>query len=365
MGSYVLFKLDTVRDCTAILQNSVHGFIMLKEEEEYRKKEKEQAVSTTLPEGCANSEKSALKVSNTSLNKELHMGAQYTALHLIPSPGAIPQIPGIDIFGITLPYNGIAGGDLITYVNFQERFDLDVRIRNAITHGRDDMVQSLQKLRNTGGVLVADVAGHEFTDAMRALMLHQAFHTAALYEMDLNGEITVRLFEQVNTRFLKSRTLRDPAADQDLATFITLIYGEISHAGQFRFISAGHPPPLVFSREFDRFVVINPDRLISYPPIGLQPGEDHVDAGRYERALGYKKQYTVNDLNLMGRGDILFLYTDGLWDSFSSFTLEHFERAVSRSRDGSAHEICSAVLDERDRVDKQTDDISIVVIKRS
>ncbi|MBN2317877.1 MAG: serine/threonine-protein phosphatase [Acidobacteria bacterium] len=337
---------------------------MLKEEEEYRKSDNDPVVSPVLPDGCSSAEKHSLKISDKALNQELHMGAEYTALHLIPSPGAIPRIPGVDIFGMTLPLNGVAGGDLITYVNFQDRFDLDARIQNASSQGREDIVQGLQKLRYTGGVLVADVAGHEFIDAMRALMLHQAFHTAAQYEMDLNGEITVRLFEQVNTRFLKSKTLRSPVTERDSAAFITLIYGEISHTGHFRFVSAGHPPPLVFSREYDRFVEITPDRLISYPPIGLQPGEDHADARHYELALGYKKRYTVNDLNLMGRGDILFLYTDGLVDAFSRFTLEHFERTVADYKDCSAREICKVVLDERDTVQEQADDISLVVIKR-
>jgi len=225
-------------------------------------------------------------------------------------------------------------------------------------------VQALQKLKRTGGILVADVAGHEFTDAMRALMLHQVFHTAALYEMDLNGEITVRLFEQINTRFLKSMTLRNLAADRDLASFITLIYGEISYTGRFQFVSMGHPPPLVFSREYNRFVEISQDRLVSYPPIGLQPSEDHADVGHYERALGYKKRYTVNELNLMGQGDILFLYTDGLLDPFSSFSQERMELTVSRTKNANAKEICEAILDDRRMIVEQTDDLSLVVIKR-
>ncbi|MBN2241629.1 MAG: serine/threonine-protein phosphatase [Acidobacteria bacterium] len=333
--------------------------------EESREADSGKPVPQVSPRGGSMDEEVVLKISNSELDKELHIGAEYTAMHLIPSPGAVPRIPGIDIYGMTVPLNGVAGGDLITYVNFQERFDLDVRIAHAAAAGREDMVQALQKLRNTGGILVADVAGHEFIDAMRALMLHQAFHTAALYEMDLNGEITVRLFEQVNTRFLKSRTLRTPSEERDSASYITLIYGEISHTGRFHFVSAGHPAPLVFSREYDRFVEITPDRLISYPPIGLQPGEDHADARHYERALGYKKRYTVNDLNLMGRGDILFLFTDGLTDSFSGFTKDQFERAVSSARDGSAREICSTVLDARNKMEEQKDDISLVVIKRS
>jgi serine phosphatase RsbU (regulator of sigma subunit) len=339
---------------------------MLKEEKPAKEEQRNTGSSNLSDSGTGTgTDKSAFKFSDKTLNQELHMGAEYTASHLIPSPGAIPQIPGVDIFGVTIPYNGVAGGDLITYVNFQERFDLDVRIQNALAQGQADVARALEKLRHTGGILVADVAGHEFTDAMRALMLHQAFHTAALYEMDMNGEITVRLFEQVNTRFLKSKTLKSQATDRDSVSFITLIYGEISHTGRFRFVSAGHPPPLVFSREFDRFVEITPDRLISYPPVGLQPGEDYADASQYERALGYKERYTVNNLNLMGRGDILFLYSDGLWDSFSRFTLEHFERVVSCARDGSAGDICSAVLDAKGRTEEQSDDISLVVIKRN
>ena len=181
--------------------------------------------------------------------------------------------------------------------------------------------------------------------------------------MELSGEITARLFEQVNTRFLKSRTLRKLAADLDSTSFITLIYGEISYTGRFRFVSAGHPAPLVFSREYNRFVEISHDRLVSYPPIGLQLSEDDADARLYPRALGYKKRYTVNELNLMGQGDVLLLYTDGFIDPFSSFAPEQLERAVSCARDGTAKEICEAIMGDRNAAAEQTDDLSLVVIK--
>lgn len=236
-------------------------------------------------------------------------------------------------------------------------------LRRALSRGQEGMARVLQKLKHTGGILVADVAGHDFTDAARAAMLHQAFHTGALYEMDLNGQITLRLFEQINTRFCKSSTLRNLAADPDEASFITLIYGEISSTGRFSFVSAGHPPPLVFSREFDRFVEVSQDRLVSYPPIGLQPGEDHADAKRYERALGYKKRYTVNNLNLMGQGDVLLLYTDGLLEPQSTYTQGQLEHAVSRAKDGGAHMICETIVRDRQATAEQTDDLTLVVIK--
>ncbi len=297
------------------------------------------------------------------LTEELRRGAQYLSQRLMPAPGAIPHIPGIDVYGVTLPLNGIAGGDLITYINFQDRFDLDARIRRALAEGHTGVAQTLQRLKRKAGVLVADVAGHDFTDAARALLLHQAFHTGALYEMDMHGQITTRLFEQINTRFCKSATLRNLAADRDAASFITLLYGEISHTGRFSFVSAGHPSPLVFSREFDRFVEIHEDRLVSYPPIGLQPGEDQADAKRYQRALGYKKRYTVNNLNLMGQGDVLLLYTDGLLDPLSPYRQEELERSVSRGRDGTARDICETILFDRRNMAEQTDDLTLVVIK--
>ncbi len=298
-----------------------------------------------------------------SIDQELRMGARYMAQRLMPAPGAIPRIPNTDIYGVSIPFNGIAGGDLITYVNFKDRYDLDARIRAAASQGNESAAKALQRLKWCGGIMVADVAGHEFTDAVRALMLHQVFLTAALYEMDLNGEITVRAFEQVNTRFLKSATLRNLAADPDRASFITLLYGEISHTGRFRFVNAGHPSPLVFSKEYDCFVDISASRLVSYPPIGLQPTEDHADASHYERTLGYKKRYKVNELNLMGRGDVLLLYTDGLIDSFSPFEKARLERAVSHVKEGSAKDICEGILEARRTAVPQTDDLTLVVIK--
>ena len=282
---------------------------------------------------------------------------------LTPESGAIPRIDNVDIYGASIPLNGIAGGDLITYVNFQDRYDLDVRIARAFEQGRGEMVERLQRLKNKGGILVADVAGHEFAGSLIALMLHQIFHTSILYELDLNGELSNRIFEQINKRFFKSRTLRKLAGGLDATNFITLIYGEIEMSGRFSFISAGHPQPLIFSRAYDRFVEISPDRFSSYPPIGIQIGKDDADIKLFPSVLGYKEQYTTNELNLMGQGDVLLLFTDGLTDPFSAYTQGQLERAVSRAKDGTAEEICKAILADHSASCIAADDISLVVIK--
>ncbi len=303
-----------------------------------------------------------MKLFEKKLDRELRAGAQHLGQSLIPDSGAIPRMSNVDIYGLTIPLNGIAGGDLITFVNFRERYDLDGRIAHAQAHGSEEIAQRLQRLKKRGGVLVADVSGHEFTDALRALLLHQLFYLGALYELDLYGEITTHLIEQINIRFFRSTTLRK-LADVDSSSFVTLIYGEISNNGRFRFVSAGHPAPLVFSSLFDRFVEISPDRLVSYPPLGLQLSEDYADVRLYRPALGYKKHYTVNELNLMGEGDVLLLYTDGLLDPFSSYTHGQLERAVSRAKNGGAKDICEAILADRKAAAEQTDDLSLLVIK--
>ena len=297
------------------------------------------------------------------ITSELKDAARYLSQRLMPAAGVIPKLPGIDIHGRAIPYNGVAGGDLIVYVNFAERFDLDLRIERALAKGDEQKAERLRQLKHKGGILVADVSGHDFSDAARALMLNQAFQMGTLYEMDLDGEITTRLFEKINTRFCKSATARNLAAGPDQSTFITMIYGEISDSGRFHFVNAGHPSPLVFSLEFDRFVEISPSRLVSFPPIGIQPLAEQADSKRYQRPLGYKKRYTVNELNLMGRGDILLLYTDGLLEPLSDYSKERLERCISAAGRLPASGLCDAIIADRQKAAAINDDLSLVVIR--
>jgi hypothetical protein len=53
---------------------------------------------------------------------------QEIARHIMPLPGEIPTLEGIDVFGDTMPLNGVVGGDHIIYVDYQKRYDLQARI---------------------------------------------------------------------------------------------------------------------------------------------------------------------------------------------------------------------------------------------
>src|ERR1700757_4116981 len=55
---------------------------------------------------------------------------EYLRERLMPVEGTIPQLPGIEMFGNSIPA-GTVGGDLFEYINFQQRYDIDARIQRA------------------------------------------------------------------------------------------------------------------------------------------------------------------------------------------------------------------------------------------
>ncbi|MCP5103881.1 MAG: hypothetical protein GY950_10905 [bacterium] len=126
---------------------------------------------------------------------------------LKPSSGDVPQLKGIDIYGGAIPFNGVAGGDHIIYLDFNKRYNLDHRIAVAKETNRLEIAEKLRLNKNRAGVLLADAAGHNITDALMAAMLHQAFLTGVQYELKENGEVTIDLFEILNTRFFNSASL--------------------------------------------------------------------------------------------------------------------------------------------------------------
>ncbi len=304
--------------------------------------------------------------------------------HIKPRPGGIPQIKGIDIYGETLPKDEAIGGDHIIYIDFNKRYDLDARIKSLEIKWQEEMkdfsleeqhtnpyiqkkkrekeekVKSLDANRTRAGVLVADVKGHDDSGSFIVGMLHQSFLTGALYEMKLYGKITTNLFEKINTRFYQSSSVDD---------FLTMIYGEIFENGKFLFISAGHPDPLVFSNESNQFMEIPKDMIVRYPPIGVLPSRKDIDATKHKSIIGYKKEYQVSNIELIGEGDILLLYSDGLTDLENNknqfFFPDRLKKILEEKKSLPAKAICAAIREEiyKFNSDRQ-DDITYVIIKK-
>jgi serine phosphatase RsbU (regulator of sigma subunit) len=279
---------------------------------------------------------------------------------LMPNPGQIPHLHGIDIFGEAIQLNGTLGGDHIIFVDFARRFDMEERIRRAQESGKEAVRKQLQLTSKKAGILVADVAGHSITDAALTGRLHDAFSVCVLYELDISGTVTERLFETLNINFYNSTSPHK---------FITMIYGEVSEEGTFKFISAAHPAPIVFSNEFDKIVDISADRFAIFPPLGTQVPEYHIDRRRTRgNPLGYKKKYQVNEINLMGEGDIMLIYTDGLSEyrnDRGEFFFVRLESILKSAKQLPAREIGQELRNAISTFGKPTDDISYVVIKKS
>jgi serine phosphatase RsbU (regulator of sigma subunit) len=278
---------------------------------------------------------------------------------LIPHPGAFPRIDGIDIHGGTEAFNGASGGDHLIFVDFNQRFDLEARIQRATEEGRPDLVANLVRCQKTAGIAVLDVSGHRLTDAFMAAMLHQAFLLGAIYELDMFGQVTRRLFENLNTRFYQSSSEHK---------FVSLIYGEISEDAGFRFLSAAQPYPAVFSSRHDRFMEVSQDLCISSPPLGMVPSLHATDGNRTASPLGFKDDYQMNEWVLMGAGDILLLHTDGLVEhrnAFAGYYPRRLEQKLREVKDRTAAEIYEAVTADLLAFGRPADDVTLVVIKRT
>jgi serine phosphatase RsbU (regulator of sigma subunit) len=348
----------------------------------------------------------------------------YLRRRLMPVEGAIPHIPGIEMYGNSIPAETV-GGDLFEYINFQQRYDLDARIERAIKLSKefleplafdapprnsvDDHVEwlksrpdyrpeaeiqyriarsseqtrvaeDLYELYSTAGVLLADAQGHGLISAKIASTVHDTFHAFMLSELDQHGKTTPELFEHLNLRLAQSVTARNALgiSEKDNAREIaTMLYGEIRPYGYFRFVNFGHPPPLVFSAEYLKFVDLDRSRMVQFLPLGLQISADHPDRKRYFsmkfRSRGANSS-DVAEITLMSPGDILFLYTDGVYDGSDDEERQHLESVMREHYQQSARDICNAVLEHATRDDDhlksigegdRIDDKTVFIIKRS
>jgi len=347
---------------------------------------------------------------------------EYLRKRLMPVEGAIPQLVGIEMYGNSIPA-GEVGGDLFEYINFQQRYNIDGRIARADElskkyleplseaakpqNGVDAHVQwlesrpgyipadaahyrkaksseqlriadELQDLYTTAGVLLVDAQGHGLIAAKIASTVHDTFHTAMLSELDCYGKPTPALFERINLRLARSVTARNALSGSKEGSpreIATMMYGEIHPDGLFRFVSFGHVPPLIFSAEYGRFMEISSCCMAQFPALGLEIPEDHPDRNKYVSIHLRKSLMNSSDLaeiTLMGRGDILFLYTDGVYDGSDEQEREEIERIVEEHKQESTKVICNAILDHAARNDDylrkidepdRIDDKTVFIIK--
>jgi serine phosphatase RsbU (regulator of sigma subunit) len=349
---------------------------------------------------------------------------EYLRKRLMPVEGAIPHVQGIEMYGNSIPA-GTVGGDLFEYINFQQRYNIDERIQRALKlssefltplpagttprncvddhvewlksrsnyrpeleaeyrHARSSeqvrVAEDLHELFSTAGVLLVDAQGHGIISAKIASTVHDTFHALMLSELDRHGKTTAELFERINLRLAQSVTARNAlgrSEKENAQEIATLLYGEVQPYGHFRFVNFGHPPPLVFSAEYRKFMDIDKSRMVQFLPLGLQIPEDHPDRNRYLSLQS--RQHGVNsadlaELTLLSPGDIFFLYTDGVYDGSDKAERQRLEDVMREHYRGPARELGNALLEyavkqddrlreigEQDRIDDKT----VFIIKRN
>jgi len=348
----------------------------------------------------------------------------YLRQRLMPVEGAIPHIPGIEMYGNSVPA-GSVGGDLFEYINFEQRYDIDARRERALRLSKefldplppgvaprnavDDHVEwmksrpghseameaeyraarsseqvrvaeVLPQLCSTAGVFLVDAQGHGLISAKIASTVHDTFHAFMLSDLDQHGRTTPELFENLNLRLAQSVTARNAlgrSEGENAREIATMLYGEVHPFGYFRFVNFGHPPPLVFSAEYRNFVELDKDRMVQFLALGLQIPEDHPDRKKYfSMALRPREANSsdVAEITLMSPGDILFLYSDGVYDGSDEDERRHLEAVMREHYRQSAKDICNALLEHATRDDgrlreigeeDRIDDKTVFVIKRS
>jgi serine phosphatase RsbU (regulator of sigma subunit) len=359
----------------------------------------------------------------TSENADVSI-SEYLRDRLMPVEGSIPHISGIEMYGDSIPV-GSVGGDLFEYINFQQRYDIDARIQQALKlseeyldplppgaaprNSVDDHVQwmrsrpgyrsemeveyrsarsseqarvaeDLKELYSTAGVLLVDAQGHGLIAAKIASTVHDTFHAFMLSELDHHGRTTPELFENINLRLAQSVTARNALgiSEREHAREIaTMLYGEVHPYGYFRFVNFGHPPPLVFSAEYRKFVELDENRMVQFLPLGLQISLDHPDRKRYF-SMRFRSRLAntsdVGEITLMSPGDILFLYTDGVYDGTDLEKRQTLEALMQDNYSKSARDICDALLKHATKDDEhrrqigeenQIDDKTVFIIKRA
>jgi serine phosphatase RsbU (regulator of sigma subunit) len=349
---------------------------------------------------------------------------EYLRRRLMPVEGTIPHVQGIDMYGNSIPAGNV-GGDLFEYINFPQRYDVDARIQRAVQLSKefleksppnapprnsvDDHVlwlrsrpgftpeieteyrkarsseqvrvsEDLKELYTTAGVLLVDAEGHGIIAAKIASTVHDTFQALMLSELDHRGKTTPELFERLNLRLAQSATARNAlgkSQDENTQEIATMLYGEVRPYGYFRFVNFGHPPPLVFSAEYRKFMDIDRSRMVQFLPLGVQIPEDHPDRKRYLSLDFRKRRVKSSDLaemTLMSPGDIFFLYTDGVYDGSDKDERQKLEGVMRDHYREPAKEICNALLDyasRRDDVLRQAgeqykiDDKTVFIIKRN
>ncbi len=228
-------------------------------------------------------------------------------------PRKIPSISGLDIAAKSI-YCNKTGGDFYDFLPVSKNSDGQFK------------------------VVIGDVSGHGIAAGLlmttaRALIRSRSAQPGTLSEIvtDVNRDLTLDI--------------------HDSGRFTTLIYLMVDPQNhQLKWVRAGHDAALLYDPDSDRF-------------------EDLYGSGL---ALGWDEtyQYQENVRTGLAKGQVIFLGTDGIWESFNlkgePFGKDQVKETIRRNAAANAEQIMNAILTAlagyRQGMEPE-DDVTLVVIK--
>jgi sigma-B regulation protein RsbU (phosphoserine phosphatase) len=228
-------------------------------------------------------------------------------------PQAEPSLPGLDIAGLSL-YCDETGGDYYDYLAISE-----------------DPLGAV-------AVVVGDVSGH----GAHAALLMASARAALRLRASLPGR-PAQIIADVNRQF---------AADVETSgAFMTLFYLAIDSTRRTaRWVRAGHDPAILYDPDSKSF--------------------DELGGQGFALGVSDDAVFEENELTHLRPGQILFIGTDGIWETAGPggrwFGKEALRELVRANSERSARDIAKAVIDALETFReglKPSDDITMVVVK--
>jgi sigma-B regulation protein RsbU (phosphoserine phosphatase) len=202
------------------------------------------------------------------------------------------------------------------------------------------------------GLYVLDVSGHGVAAALSSVsvrhFLSPVVSTRSLLRRAVPGSTTVRIASPAEVADELNRQFpMDPVTGQ----YLTLIYGVLDLGARlFRYVSAGHPPPL----------------LLPHGRSCLQLEASGFPIGVVEQTVYAEQAVTLEP------GDRLYLYSDGVPEAFNphgeQFGMSRLMETMEANRRQSLEESLSDLLrriDDWGESLKRVDDISILGVEIS
>ncbi|MFQ5627708.1 MAG: PP2C family protein-serine/threonine phosphatase [bacterium] len=244
------------------------------------------------------------RLMSEAVQSELFRAAQIQQSLL---PASAPEMKGYDIYGRSQPAE-LVGGDFFDYL----AFDGEIL-----------------------GIAVGDASGHGLP--------------AALLVRDVDTGLRIGIEKEMKMVYTLKKLNKVIHRSTYSSGFASLFYGELESNGNFIYVNAGHPAPILMTENRES-QLLDANGLI----IGAIP------------EIQLSRSYTKIE-----QGAILVCYSDGIFERENAqgeqFGLQRLQKLIQRNKRKSAKEIVTAIFENvyaYGNSQKWLDDATVVVVKR-